>query len=605
MKLPKVAQRFRYSEDLNKWFWFAVETMVAAVVGTLIAFVFGGNYWAAIYTFAVLMLFLLLLVVAIALLENRVSILSIMKQGLKDGRYEDVIKFGSALRGTLFTSNKNEDIVMLGAKIDEAASRIESAHYNAQKGDYSVTVDGRPKTIIQIRAGLKIDDLGWSMHLCKRTEEAVANIGEGMRIARYHATRLSAEDSEHSRAVVTSLVQLILRGYRHLSGIYYENVDEHWRAMFYEDVTKSILSNSVDVGAYATCAIGSGKPKGTTCGATCDADYKAKVACARKNIVAIYFGSDDQIPCGDDVKLRGSSVPVGGLLSQAEVEDDIALFRLLPQDVRHQVAREQCYAWSRNIVKRLQNGMYSRGGLGFIADGEFTSLVAEARAFSQIYYYGVAAVPDNDDFDSVIKQPVVGKSELRYASLMSEIELAKLLNPGTCDGGMDLGRNTRIEKLIDNLRATREISRDRRADLYVRASAHLITAYHLEYNLNHRYLTNEAAGRSLESRKQVLQNCRSAIERIYKEIVSYERRPNRDLRDQYALIVQDLREAEEDLKRKYRLIEQPEPDPVVARFASIDSASYAMHMAGERLTAAAHDFGDDEVARVKSKWEYE
>lgn len=607
MKLPEAAQRLRYNEDLNKWFWFAVETLVSAVVGTLIAFVFGGNYWAAIYTFAILMLFLILLIGVMALLENRVSILSIMTQGLKDGRYEDVIKFGSSMRGTLFTSNKNDEIVILGARIDEAASKIEGAHYNTQKGDYIVTVDGAPKSITQIRVGLKIDDLGWSMHLCRRTEEAVANITDGMRTARFHATRLADSGSTQSRTAITPLVQLILRGYRHLSGIYYENVDEHWRAVFYEDVTKSIISShNIDIAGHGSCEAQTGKPRGTTCGVFCNSSYDAKVACARKNILALYFRTDDQVRNDNSHNsVRGLGLTHGDLMSPTEVEDDIRLYKLLPPAARHAIAKEQCYAWGRNIVKKLQNRMHRRGQLDFLADVELSSLVAEARAFSQIYYYGTAPVPFNDDFDSVIKRPVVGKEELRYASLVAEIELVNLRIPASSDGDVEVGRNTRIEKLINDLRSTREMCRDKRADLYVRASTHLITAYHLEYNLNYRYLTNETAGKSLESRKHKLKHCLDSIEKIYEEIVNYEHKVDADLQKRYALVVADLRDAENALKRKYSLIMTPEHDPIVAKFSALDTATYSGHRSGSRIFEAMHDFSADDIERVKTKWEYE
>src|SRR6266404_8184898 len=151
------------------------------------------------------------------------------------------------MRGTLFTSNKNEEIVVLGGKIDAAASNIESAHYNNSKGDYLVTVDGTPKSITQIRIGLKIDDLGWSMHLCKRTDEEFTNIIDGMKAARHKALTLAHSNGSDQVDRIIPLVQLILRGYRHLSGIYYEDVNQHWRATFYENVTK--LIPSLDEGA--------------------------------------------------------------------------------------------------------------------------------------------------------------------------------------------------------------------------------------------------------------------------------------------------------------------------------------------------------------------
>jgi len=82
MKTSKL-QCFQYNEDLNRWLWFVAETLVAAFVGALIAFVFGSHYWAALSAFAILMLFLLLLAAVLIFFENRVSILSIMNQGLQ------------------------------------------------------------------------------------------------------------------------------------------------------------------------------------------------------------------------------------------------------------------------------------------------------------------------------------------------------------------------------------------------------------------------------------------------------------------------------------------------------------------------------------------
>jgi hypothetical protein len=578
---------------------------VSAFVGALIAFVFGSNYWAALSAFAILMMFLLLLAAVLLVLENKVSILSIMNQGLKDGKYEDVIKFGSAMRGTLFTSNKNEEIVVLGSKIDAAASRIESAHYNNSKGDYLVTVDGTPKSITQIRIGLKIDDLGWSMHLCKRTDEAVTNIIDGMKAARHKALTLAHSNGSNHVDRIIPLVQLILRGYRHLQGIYYEDVNQHWRAMFYESVTKLIMSNYTSISQQGVCEGESGEPVGTTCGLFCGSTYESKVACSRKNILALYFKEDSD---GNSSTLLPAvlsdrlNVTQGGLMSVAEIEDDTFLYSLLPKKTRNQIAKEQCYAWGRNIVKRVQNGMHRQGENDFLSDVEFSSLVAEARAFSQIYYYGTDAVPTHDDFDSVINQPLLGKSEIRYASLMNEIELVKLLLPSSERGESDSERKVRIEHLINNLQSTREICRDKRADLYVRASVHLITAYHLEYNLKYRYLTNEIVHKSAEARRKLLTHYQKTIRELYKEIISYEHKTDDDLQKKYCAIMEDLDNARKALKKKYYVTPQVNGDAFASTFSKIDSAQYQKHINVSRLSSAVHDFSPDEIQKVKTKW---
>lgn len=606
-----ILQRFQYNDDLNKWLWFAAETLLSAFTGVLIAFVFGRHYWAALIAFAILILFLTLLAAVLIVYQNRVSILFIMSQGLKDGKYEDVIKFGSAMRGTLFTSNKNDDIVTLGYKIDAAASQIESAHYNKSKGDYLVTVDGTEKSITEIRIGLKIDDLGWSMHLCRRTDEAIIHIIDGMKDARCRASTLTRINGDPKVLRIAPLVTLIMRGYRHLAGIYYEDVNQHWRATFYESVTKLILSNYKSISQQGVCESQSGEPLGTMCGLLCSSTYESKVACARKNILALYFKEDlerTQSPTiGQSQIYEHLGLDRVGLMTAAEIEDDVRLFSWLPKNIRDQIAKEQCYAWGRNIVKKLQNGMHKQGESDFLADVEFVSLVAEARAFSQIYYYGTQPVPKNDDFDTIINQLALGKSELRYASLMTEIELVKLLLPSSEGREWDVssGRNIKVEQLINNLRSTREICRDKRADLYVRASVHLITAYHLDYTLNYRYLTNNIVSTSLESRKTTLKHYRRMIRDLYKEIISYEHKADEDLQRAYTSVMEDLDNAQKALKKKYLVNARSDDDAFVARFLQIDPAQYQEHINVRRLSSAVHSFHPDEIQRVKMKWRLE
>jgi hypothetical protein len=291
-------------------------------------------------------------------------------------------------------------------------------------------------------------------------------------------------------------------------------------------------------------------------------------------------------------------------MSLAEIEDDVTLYNLLPKKTRNQIAKEQCYAWGRNIVKKLQNGMHKQGENDFLADVEFVSLVAEARAFSQIYYYGTDPVPTNDDFDTVINQPVLGKSELRYASLITEIELVKLLLPSSegREWNISSGRNIKIERLINNLRSTREICRDKRADLYVRTSVHLITAYQLEYNLNYRYLTNDIVSTSLESRKTILTHYRRLIRDLYKEIISYEHKADADLQSTYASVMEDLDNAQKALKRKHLANLRSEDDAFVGRFSKIDPVQYHEHINMRRVSSAVHSFHPTEIQRVKMKW---
>lgn len=609
MKKSRFSQSFQYNDNFKKWFWFVNETLVSAFVGALIAFVFGSHYWAALAAFGILIVFLIVLSAFFIFLENRISVLSIMNQGLKDGKFEDTIKFGSALKSTLFTSNKNEDIVVLGNKIDEAATKIENAHYNKSKGDYLVTVDGTAKSINQIRIGLKIDDLGWSMHLCKRTDEAVVNIIDGIKEARKEALRLSRINGNHQ--IITPFVQLILRGYRHLCGIYYEDVNQHWRAVFYENVSKLITSNCKIITKGGVCEGRKSEHKETTCGLLCNLNHEKKIDCVRKNILEIYFREDSEINEIVEIDISDIynylNISHGSLMNEVEIEDDIRLYNMLPIKTQNTMVKEQCYAWGRNMVKKLQNGMYKQGEYDFISDDELSCKVAEARAFSQVYYYGTNHVTSNDDFDNVIIKDILGKSELRYISLINEIDLVNLLQSSSQSSQKRFreghhGRNMKVEKLIGRLSATREIYRDIRADLYVRASIELISANYYEYNLNYRYMTNDAIDKSLESRKGKIDHYLKTIKTLRREIYVYEHKKNEDVEKIYQVIVKDLKTARKKLENKSLKNTNNTEDILANLFNNIEKEEYKEHRELKKISSSIHDFSKNEILRLKTKW---
>ncbi|MCT4586807.1 MAG: hypothetical protein N4A71_03235 [Carboxylicivirga sp.] len=610
MKRKATLKSFQYNENFKKWFWFVNETLVGAFVGALIAFIFGSHYWAALTAFGILILFLIILSIFFIFLENKVSVLSIMNQGLKDGKYEDVIKFGSAMRTTLFTSNKNEDIVTLGYKIRDAAIKIESAHYNKSKGNYLVTIDGNRKSITQIKIGLQIDDLGWSMHLCNKNDIAVSNIIDGIKKARNEALRLSNINEDPK--VITPYIKLILRGYRHLSGIYYEDVKQHWRAEFYENVTRLIMSNYKILSVGGICEGRISTNPEITCGLFCKMPYNEKVSCTIQSIKHVYYDNNNVFSDKDSIevseKINMVILSDVSLLSESEIRDDIKLFNELPEEIRNSMIKEQCYAWSRNMVKKIQNGLYKQGEYAFISDSELSCKIAEARAFSQIYYNGSNSISTINDFDMIINKDNLGKSELRYLSLMNEIELVNLYQPNSnsiqnSNSHSSSGRNIKIEKLIDRLESTREILRDKRADLYVRTSIHLLTALHLEYNLNHRYLNNELLDVTISSRKNKLKDHKRKIIKLYKDTKNYEHKINDDLDSKYRVIIKDLKIAKKQLRNKRKININDVNDPIIEHFNKHEFNNYSNNKTFENLSQRLYKFSDNEISGLKTKWE--
>jgi hypothetical protein len=188
---------------------------------------------------------------------------------------------------------------------------------------------------------------------------------------------------------------------------------------------------------------------------------------------------------------------------------------------------------------------------------------------------------------------------------VNEIELVNLFLPASQKQawGLNSGRNTKIEKLINNLKATRELCRDKRADLYVRASIHLISAYYFEYNLNYRYLTNDIIDKSLDSRRKKLRYYKKTIQEIYKETLAYEHRTDDDLEKRYHSVMEDLKIAERKLKRKIKLTTKNVNDVFLRKFSHVDVADYEQHTKLNKISSAIHNFSSDEIKRIAAKWD--
>lgn len=588
---------FQSNRHYLKWFWFVVETLVSAFVGALIAFVFGGHIWAAILAFGILMSFLILLCFVLVLFENKVSVLSIMNQGLADGKYEDVIKFGSAMSPTLFTSNKNEDRIILGEKIDEAAAKIQTDHYNKSQGDYLVTIDGCDKTINLIRIGLKIDDLGWSLHLCKQDDQAITNISMGIKEARKEALRLknkySDETDERANAVLP-YVRLIMRGYRHLCGIFYEDVSKHEYAIFYEQVTRMIMSNYSIISLGGVCEHRIPSP----CGLYCLKDIAGKNDCIRNNIKELYFNFENQENVSvDDNAIIDFLGFNNTQMSLPHIREDVELFNCLHSKDKEKIIKEQCYAWGRNMVKRLQRRMMQSCNK-FISDAELVCKISEAKSFAQLYYYGAKDVPKNDSAEIIIDKPLIGKSELRYLSLLNEISLIELFVT------KNESESYNIEKLISNLKRTVDLCRDKRADLYVRNSLLLMKAYYLEYDWSNRFSDGNTPIK-IQKNKAILKTKIKQVKELYKRIIKYEHRRDIEVYSVYKDTLNKFRICKKELKLHYKKVAIDNNDIIVNGFNELTSNSFRMHFRLQNINSKTFEPSTTEIAKIINKWSLE
>lgn len=558
--MKKHVSNIKYNEEFRMRSKFVFETALSVPIGAIAAFLF-DNKWTLAFTS--LIIFLILYAgycIYLVSQDSKVSILSIMQKGLKDGRYEDVIKFGSAMSPTLFTSNKNFDRVTLGRLLLDACKKLSQTEHSA-RDDIMISTGGTTKPVKQIKIELLLDDLGWSLYLADSdNNDATSNIQEGIKNARLEIQRIVNGQPGAPEEVAKKIevyMKLILRGYRHLTGIYYTKSQTLELAKNYERITQYILSGGKVLTYGGACSARLSE----YCGANVGGMICKKVdmyTCIINNIKQVYFSEDAQVE--EKVSLN-KYIEIGKLkISERDLIQDKNNFLLLSKDTRLDMLREQSYAWSRNSVKLLQRSIlygWSRKNEGkkrevneipFVSDEERNSKLTEARAFARLYFYGEEffdAEYDESDFDKIIASGVSTKKQQRYLSLLNEITMLDVASNKGNIGGYD----DRVEALIRHINDTRDACRGLRADLFARNTGFLIKAYLLNYNLNYRYNMGDESTRSERAKR--IKQISHEIKQLREEVNSYEHADNDEVKKVYRNALCELKACKKEL-RKWR-----------------------------------------------------
>ena len=549
-----------FNHDLKKWFHFAIETVIMALVGALIAFFFEGSWEIGFVVFGFLLLSLLIYLIVLVVNEHKVSIKAIMKAGLRDERYEDVIIYGYAMSPTLFTSNQNKTRVQLGEFMIQAVEGIMQQPYNRQKGKYKIFIDKELKTLAQIHAELLIDDVGWSRHLADNDDvAALKNIIAGIKMARKEMRNYLADENimeEEKKHLIVPFAKIVVKAYRHLSGIYYENPSTLDKARHIENIVRIIMSNKIVLTDGGTCAERAHEICEYVSGIYCKKTDNC--ACIRQNIKSLYYDLEKKAEATTLKINQFLDFHTFGDISEEDVEVDTLMFNILPEEKRRSIIDEQCYAWSRNIVKKLPKLLHMRSDT-FISDDEWQMQVMEALAYAQTYYFGSDAVVINR-YETIINQDMIGKRELRYLRLLCEISLCNLVQQHVGIAGANEivtsnQKNDNIDKVISMLETTRELCRGKRSELFVRSSANLINAYCLSYNLNYRFsLAEDCRGLRAEQIHDIWRK----IIRIRKETRKREQQDDFKVEASYSEAYEEYKSWKKELKTKFTFKEKLE-----------------------------------------------
>lgn len=556
-------RRLKHDPNFKKRVGFLLELIITLPIGAITAFIFERKVTFALISLGVFVFLFIVYCIVLVIEENKVSVLSIMSEGLRDGRYEDVIKFGSAMSPTLFTSNKNFDRVKLGRLLLEACQNLAQAEHSARE-DIIIASGGSRKSVKQIKIELLLDDLGWSLYLTETNNtEATNNIQEAIKLSRLEIKRIKNKHKNTNPQLIQKSIEVymkyILRGYRHLTGIYYSSQKTFDLAKNYERITHYILSggNILSFGGSCSARI---TDDDNVCGLTCNKNDKTE--CIMSNIKRIYY-SEEKLK--EVVSLQGYIDLHQVKVSLVDLVDDMNNFSTLSNEVKEKILREQSYAWSRNIVKWLQKNIHSSWDATFsktiesnksyfISDEERLCKIRESLSFARLYYYGKEALIDSDlnDFDTIISTDLIKTEQQRYLTLTNEIALTNyefsLFETNDNDiSAYNESHNAAIEIIIDHIKQTREACRGLRADLFARNTSFLIKALLVQYNMNVRYNMGDES--TISYRMNCIDNIKEEGTSLYQEVVNYEHCDNEEVRKALDSLLIELKFARKEIKK--------------------------------------------------------
>jgi len=184
--------------------------ITSAALGFAIGWLFEGKELLALVLFFVIGLFVLIAWIFTVVYEKRVSILEILNNDIKTGKYQEAVKLGYSVSRALFLAGRNYDRYKISEKVCEALEKIEG----------TISLNGVEENVHFLKAKMLIDDCGWSLYLVDRfsyRKKAEQKIKEGIN----ECLRLKNIGINDEKIFST-----VFKGLRHLFGMCIENFDQ-------------------------------------------------------------------------------------------------------------------------------------------------------------------------------------------------------------------------------------------------------------------------------------------------------------------------------------------------------------------------------------------
>lgn len=217
------------SKKVRTFLEHLAEWIIGAAIGAVISYFFDKP----IVTCAVLVLsaFLAILYLFVTLkFQIQLDLFKIMQTELDSGNYIQVIRLGYPLSRPLHLSGRIKLRYNIGSIVKSACEGLERTNVS------QIDINGKKLFVNEIKATVLIDDLGWTAFSLHKTQVAIDNIKKGVEIAENAQWQL-----------------LVLKGYRHLIGIF----DELQDTTQCEDATRKgydILNSDIFKNSFSSIA---------------------------------------------------------------------------------------------------------------------------------------------------------------------------------------------------------------------------------------------------------------------------------------------------------------------------------------------------------------
>ena len=203
--MKKIKNRDNYIEAIKT----ITISLITGAAGFAIGWLFEGKYDLSIITVAMIIIVVIILQIFSIVYERRVSILHILNEDVKKGKFVEAVKLGYSVSRALFLAGRYDERYKISEKICECLEKIP---------DKQIKINDRIENVALLKAKIEMDDLGWSLYLMNPVqyrESAESKVREALE----ECVGIVNVDEK-------KVYTIIFKGLRHLLGMQLDYFDD-------------------------------------------------------------------------------------------------------------------------------------------------------------------------------------------------------------------------------------------------------------------------------------------------------------------------------------------------------------------------------------------